>query len=671
MTGLKKAALAVSSVLGCFMLMNAAFGEPLLQEGKKSVYQRAVSHPNAVLYSTQDARQAIGKPRTFTSYYLFAKTPKMVQVGVSAEKPDGWLKVEDITEWPQAITMVFTDQMGRDPVLFFKDHEAVVKACESESIQKYMGQYVQLFANKARIPDNSPVIAAEPMGKEGQVSKNRFYLLPVTNIDTQFKESGTQLLEVASIDPGKGPASAKEGSERREGAPNNNTQPVPDKFKTGITFVIDTTISMKPYIDQSVEVVKKIFDELQKSPAKNDVEIAVVAFRSNMQKSPGIGYTTKVISDFKGINQRQDLERLLRQVKEATVSTHAFDEDSYAGVKDAVDQLSWNKFNSRVILLLTDAGPLKEGDPTSRTGMSAEGLADYLREHNIYLTALHIKAPSGKKDHDYAEKAYRELSKMSNNRSSYIDVKVKSHEEGAKQFEAVSRMLASTYRNVVESTNNGRILDKPKQEEKKGASPEERAKQIAELTGYAMQLQFAGAKNRTEAPQVVKAWIADSDLAALEQNPNDAPIPAVYPAVLLTKTQLSLLRKQLKSIIETAEEAFLLDTENFNFYEQLISAAAQMSRDPTKFNADPKANLAQKGVLLEVLDGLPYKSRVIGLKKEDWVNMSTGEQQEFIKRLKGLIARYDEYDKDSANWEGFGSQNSNEWVYRVPLTMLP
>ncbi|MBQ7608742.1 MAG: VWA domain-containing protein, partial [Desulfovibrionaceae bacterium] len=135
--------------------------------------------------------------------------------------------------------------------------------------------------------------------------------------------------------------------------------------------------------------------------------------------------------------------------------------------------------------------------------------------------------------------------------------------------------------------------------------------------------------------------------------------------------QLSQLRRQLKTIIATAEEAFLQDSENFNFYEQLISAAAQMSRDPSSFSSDPKANLAQKGVLLEVLDGLPYKSRILGLTQDDWTNMSTGEKEEFIKRLKGLVRRYEEYDRDNSHWEGFGSANPNEWVYRVPLSMLP
>ena len=96
-----------------------------------------------------------------------------------------------------------------------------------------------------------------------------------------------------------------------------------------------------------------------------------------------------------------------------------------------------------------------------------------------------------------------------------------------------------------------------------------------------------------------------------------------------------------------------------------------MSSDPTSMASDPNANLAQKGVLLEVLDGLPYKSRVLGLRQEDWTNMSTGEQTDFIRRLKYLIRRYEEFDKDSKHWEGFGSDNHNEWVYRVPLDVLP
>ena len=76
-------------------------------------------------------------------------------------------------------------------------------------------------------------------------------------------------------------------------------------------------------------------------------------------------------------------------------------------------------------------------------------------------------------------------------------------------------------------------------------------------------------------------------------------------------------------------------------------------------------------MLDEVLEGLPYKSQVLRFKRDDWSNMSVGQQREFIKRLKGLIALYDEYDSDTKHWESFGTKDPNEWVYRVPLSVLP
>ncbi len=636
--------------------------QPLTQEGKKTVFQRVVSHPGARLYSDAAATNAVSTPRTFTSYYVYEKSGDMLRVGVSTTQSDGWLKNTESTPWPQAITMVFTDQMGRQPVLFFRDHASLQQLCTAPSIKDMVEQYVTLFNTPgAHMPADLPVIASEPTAKDGQVAQKDFYLLPVMAMDEQFKDSGTQLLEVACIDPGI--------SEKKDDPSKNEKN---KNMVVGIAFVIDTTISMKPYIDQTRNVIRSVFDKLQSSTVKDNVAFAVVAFRSNLEKSPGIEYTTKVISDFTTVSDRAALEDLLTQLEECRVSTHAFTEDSLAGVKEAADSLSWDKVNGKLMLMVTDAGPLAGSDPTSATHMTPEGMADYLRAKNIYLTVMHIKTPVGSKDHAYAEKSYRALSMLDNNRSSYIPIAAPTPQRGAKVFRSVSERTADTYAKLAENQFKGLQAQKPKtQDIPQNASPEDQAEHLAETIGYAMQLQFAGDSKGTRAPQVVKAWIADSDLSALEEHPNDAPIPVVYPAVLLTKLQLSQLRKQLKLIIETAEEAFLQDSEKFNFYEQLISAAAQMSRDPSLFNQDPNANLAQKGILLEVLDGLPYKSQVLRLRQEDWSNMSTGQQQEFIKRLKGLVRRYEEYDKDNTHWEGFGSANKNEWVYRVPLNMLP
>ncbi|MBQ9406663.1 MAG: VWA domain-containing protein [Desulfovibrio sp.] len=685
------------ALLACLPSLALA-DQPLLQEGKRTVFQRVVSHPGATLYADPQGQISAGKPRTFTCYYVFARQNDMLRVGVSSTQAQGWLKASEATEWPQAITLTFTKQMGRHPVLFFRDHKSLEDVCAAESIKPLVEEYVALFATKnPRLPQNSPVIACEPFGKEGEVAEKDFYLLPVLKMDAQFKEGGTQLLQVACLDPGL-PAMKNTAPERAQKA-----GPQSDGMTTGIVFVVDTTISMKAYIEQTKEIIRRIYDKLQHSTAKEKIALAVLGFRSNTNLRKNIDYNTRIVSDFAFVHERASLEKLLDQLDECKESTHDFNEDSLAGVKDAVDTLSWNRVDAKIILLVTDAGPLT--DKTSRTaeapqaeqaadmhfphdkrnrqelasrrediveGMSPEGMADYLRMHGIFLTAIHVKSPKGKKNHAYAEKSYRELSRLSNNRSSYIPIEASTDAEGAAHFKNVGDIVADSFCKIAEKQLAGGGAVKPKvHDAPRNASPEDLARHFAEVSGYAMQLRFVGDKKATRAPQVVNAWIADADLVSLEEHPQDAPVPAVEPAVLLTKMQLSELRKQLKNIILTAEEAFLQDSENFNFYEQLISAAAQMSRDPTAFNSDPKANLAQKGVLLEVLDGLPYKSRILGLQQEDWTNMSTGEKNEFIKRLKQLVREYERYDRDNTHWESFGSPNANEWVYRVPLKMLP
>lgn len=630
--------------------------QPLLQEGKRTVYQRVVSHPGATMYADESAGQEIGKPLTFTSFYVYEDKGDMLRVGRSASESDGWLKKSDVTVWPQAITMVFAKQMGRSPALFYRDHNTLVELCEADNIAGKVADYEKKFESGAK---DSPVIAMEPGEKEGTISQKSFYLLPVLNMDDQFKEGGTQLIEVACIDPGNsdGRKPDKAGGK---------------KMTTGIVFVLDTTKSMGAYVEKSKDIVRKTLSELKSSPAKDNVKFAVVAFRRNPSLAPKTQYNTKIISDFMSADESDKMERALKGAAETSESTGpGWDEDSLAGVQEAIESLSWDGIDSRAMLLVTDAGPLAPDDPAGSTGMTPEAMAGLLKSKNIYMTVAHVKSPGGKEDHPYAEKSYRELALMGNGRSSYIPIDAPNPVAGANSFDKVGTIIAEKYRQITEMTAKGEQARKPEEQDlPESASPEEKAKQMAEAIGYAMQLQFKGDQNQTTAPHVVSAWMADADLRNLEANPDNAPVPVAWPAVLLTKSQLSQLRKQVGLIIQNAEEAFLSGNENFNFYEQLISAAAKMSSDPTAFNKDPNANLAQKGVLLEVLDGLPYKSQILRMQQEDWTNMSTGEQQEFIKRLKGLLKLYDKLD-GSDNWEGFGSQKSNEWVTRVPLSQLP
>ena len=631
---------------------------PLLQEGKKTLYQRVVTHPGAKLFagSEQGAAVVTDQLKTFTSLYVYGRQNGRIEVGAASDKADGWIDEKSATVWPQAITMLLTDRMGRDPVLFFKEHAGLEQTCQAQNIKEVTQRYLQQLSGNQALPADFPVLATEPV--DSAVSEKNFYLLPVLNIDRKYSGLGLSLIEVASINPGT----------PEEKAQNQAPLPAAADFRTGFAFVIDTTISMKPYIDQTLALIRSLYDELEKSPHGDKMAFAVVAFRSNMERSPGIEYTAKVICDFKTVKQRAELEKALSGVTEATVSTHDINEDSFAGVKEAADSLSWKDYGSRVMLLVTDAGPLGAGDPTSHTGLSPEALADYLKTNRIYLSALHVKAPSGAKNHAYAEAAYKELSRQADNQVSYIPLNAETPAKGAAAFDSVGHQLATSYARMVTATAEGKFLPAPQAPQKKNLTPEEIADRIAASTGYAMQLQFLGTLKQRTAPEVVKAWIADADLGKLEQG-GGAPVYAARPAVLLTKGQLSRLRQQLKVILKGAEDAFL--NGNTNLFEQIRSAAAALSSDPNAFSLQPGQNLAESGMLEEILSDLPYKSRITGMTDKTWADMSTGQRDKFMRDLKGLIARYDEYDRDATHWESFGSKNPDDWVYRVPLNMLP
>ncbi|MDE7371071.1 MAG: VWA domain-containing protein [Desulfovibrio sp.] len=639
--------------------------QPLLQEGKKSVFQRVVTHPGAKLYAGPEAGAAAVRESipTFTALYIYDRQGDRLQVGAGSDKADGWIDKALVTEWPQAITMVLTDRTGREPVLFFRNHDGLEQACRADDLKGLLAGYRKELASGKELPADYPVIATEPAASA--VAEKNFYLLPVLSIDDQFYgQHGPRLIEVASIDPGIGEA----GAEANAGG--GAKSPAAADFRTGFAFVIDTTISMKPYIDETLRLVQGLYDELEKSPYADKMAFAVVAFRSSTKRTPGLGYTAKIICDFTSVKDRKRLEEALKQVDEATVSSHGINEDAFAGVKAAVDGLSWQDYGSRVMLMITDAGPLGAGDPDSSTGFSPEGLADYLKTNRIYLTALHVKNPRTAQNQPYAAEAYRTLTRQSDNQASYIPIDAATPAKGAKAFESAARVLAQSYGKVLAATAEGKLLAPSRISAPKAKlSPEEEARRIAESTGYAMQLQFFGNRKGSTAPQVVDAWIADADLAKLAANPGDAPVLAVEPAVLLTKGQLSNLYKQLKLLLAGSEQAFL--NGDADLFGQILSAAAQMSRDPNQFSLHPDRNLAENGLLDEVLADLPYKSVIGSMTRKDWEDMSTGQRDAFVRRIKGLLARYEAYDKDASHWESFGATNPNDRVYRVPLSMLP
>ncbi|MBQ4132462.1 MAG: VWA domain-containing protein [Desulfovibrionaceae bacterium] len=644
---------------------------PLLMEGKKTLFQRVIVYPEARSFAAPGSGE--GEPvKPFSVFYVYERKDAggegWVKVSPSTRGEKlFWVPAAGTAPWNQALTLLFSERVNRDPVLFFNSANSLEQAGASADVGaelKNLARQFKIYTEQGESPADFPVLAAEPEGDQGAVARSRFYIMPIFDWTDPFE--GVKFLQVASIDPGNAEGASGSGGAAAEGGSAGEGEVADaEALKTGIAFVIDTTISMRPYIEQSLQVVRSIYDAAAKAGVNDKLGIAVVAFRSSLEASPGIEYDTKIVSQFKQVRERQELEKALSEVREANVSTHAFNEDSYGGLLAAIEKLDWSGYQSRVIMLISDAGPLEAGDQYATTRMGAEEVADLARAKGIKIVAVHVKTPGGKNNHNYAAGEYQRLTRLPDSgETSYVGINAASSDSGRRAFSAFAGSMGEVFVDLVRRTAENSKLTPPKARPKD--DPAEQGRWIAENLGYSMQLEYLGEKNKVRAPQVVNSWIADMDLARLAENYNT---PSVEVAVLLSKAQLNALQQQLRIIVDNAERTKKTDSKDF--FQSILSASAQMSRDPGMFALKPGQNLQQLGVLGEFLDDLPYKSQVLSMTEEDWYNMPVGQQTAFINRLKSRIARYDEYEKDRDNWESFGAENSDDWLYRVPLNMLP
>ncbi|WP_338522089.1 serine/threonine-protein kinase [Pseudomonas batumici] len=614
---------------------------PLLMAGKKTLFQRVLSKPGASFSSEPGAKPDKPLPAFSVLYVYQRKTVDgsiWLRVGAASDgRSEGWLPQDAVSDWKQSLVLKFTERSGRAPVMFLRDASDIDKLLANPSAAK------NLLLNAQKNPqDDQRVLALEPAASA--VPQNQFYLLPIFDSRESLDENGqpVQLLNVASIDPGSTPKALGNGAAPAVSA---------DTFRTAIVLVVDTTESMQPYIDQVRDVVHELQSQIAQRGELDSVSFGLVGFRNNVQKTPGLEYLTKTMVT---LDQGRDPERFLelaRQVKASTISSHSFNEDSFAGVMQAVDGMDWSGYGGRLILLVTDAGSLRKNDPYSSTRMNEAEIRQAALGKQIKIYALHLRTDAGKKNHAFAEQQYRTLTADANPQIGDLYIPVQGgdvHKLGERVGE-----IGSVFANLVHQVRSNQTQAVPLL----AASPSLADKSAA--IGYAMQMDFLGHKAASQAPQLVSAWTADRDLT----NP---ALPAFQVCVMLTKLQLNELQQSLKLIVDAARKT---QTSPKDFFQEIASASAYMSRDPQALRKG--GNLADGGILGEYLEGLPYRSKSLNMTQDLWLSLSVAEQEDFIDELDSKIRLYETFHNDVANWVRFGDAEPGDALYRVPLSTLP
>lgn len=621
---------------------------PLLMPGKKTLFQRVLSKPGASFSSEPGATPGQAVP-AFSVLYVYQRKNldgrSWLRLGAASDgRSAGWLPAEQVSDWKQSLVLKFTERSGRAPVMFVRQASELERLLADPAAAKNL-----LLRAQKNPQDEQQVLALEP--NASAVPQEQFYLLPIFDSKESFDENGqsVQLLNVASIDPGNSPQSISDSSGKR--LPVSTAPAAGDAFRTAVVLVVDTSVSMQPYIDQVRDVVHELQGKIAARGELDSVSFGLVGFRNNTSKTPGLEYVTKTLVTLDQGRDPQRFQELVSQVKATSVSSHSFNEDAFAGVMQAVEGMDWKGYGGRLILLVSDAGALRKNDPYSRTQMNEAEVRQAALGKQIKIYALHLRTDAGKKNHAQAETQYRVLTADANPKIGDLYIPVPGGDVG--KFGARVDEIGTVFADLVHQVRSNQSQAVPSL----AAAPSIAEKSAA--IGYAMHMDFLGRKSASQAPQLVSAWTADRDLT----NP---ALPAFQVCVMLTKLQLNDLQQSLKLIVDAARKT---QTSPKDFFQEIASASAYMSRDPSALRKG--GNLADGGVLGEYLEGLPYRSKSLNMTQDLWLSLSVAEQEDFIDELDSKIRLYETFHNDLANWVRFGDAEPGDALYRVPLSTLP
>lgn len=645
---------------------------PLLMENKKNLYQRILTMPEAALYpqAKHIQRNAVQLP-VFSVYYVYTRindeyNEKWVQVGLDRRgNKVGWIKENKTLDWSQRLTLTFRDlDDGQDRALLFKDKASAEALAANSNLNQYQKIYNAAVDGKALA--NSPVVAIQPAEKID--IRDNFYLIPIHSYEEIFlKDSTARLLEVSSIPLREEIKKITTNSESNKvvSTPFETTENIDenDTYAAGITFVIDSTLSMQPYIDRTRKAVRKIFDDINKADLLGNVNFGLVAYRDNVNVAPNVEYVTR---QYVNLKQGEKSIKFMKQVAglEATEwSTKGFIEDGYAGVYEAIKGMDWSPFAARYIVLITDAGSREANDPLSKTGLDVNKLRKIAQEKNIAIFVMHLLTPAGKINHKDAETQYKALSDYPGIGSFYYGVPTGNLNEFGKVIEGLSSQITAQVGQMKKGTKKDVLV---KADPGKAQMQDLTSK--VERLGYALRMRYLQNKQGESAPDVFKAWLIDKDFKDPEKRTVDV-------RVLLTRNQLSDLHIILKQVLDTAEKGVISPK---NFLNELKSLAATTSRTPellggtTATTAGEGQSLAEMGFMREYIDGLPYTGEVMNLSLDEWESWSVKRQISFLQRLEDKINYYQTLHHNVDQWVSLkdGSIDGDS-VFPVPLEMLP
>ncbi len=670
--------------------LQAAERKPVSIEEGSPLSLRVLARPQAKLYKDASENTAIdGQIPVFKPYFVYTRPggearetgTGWYEVGTDEKGTiAGWMKSSDVFEWKQAMCLAFSHPQGRKSVLMFEEEESL-DALLKETIEKRTQDVNTLYAaiNDAAttpLPADFPIISVEP--KLAIDITKQFYLLPILEHKKIQMESyeGRKLLlaAVSGKEDAKRDKSAdiRKNDEALKAATTTESDVAVQKkeIKFDIVWVMDTTRSMQPYIEEVRNTLEAMSKSLaEKKEVAERIHFGLVAYRDS-EEIKDIGYLTKNFTP-----ELQSLDTFvttLKEVKETTTDSVDVHEDMFAGVKTAIEKSAWREGALRIIILVGDAPSHESGHKWNSTKLDEKTLRTLASENNVTIFGIHVKPKIRKKYNKLAEKQFKELAtnkgtdsavllqvpsgdrlnfvKLSN---TYVTEIAKVLETALNESKAASGSQTAVPPAPVATTATPDATEVTSSEGKSAAEQIQKSLQAGMVT-------WLGRATETQAPNDIEAWVTDKDLT-------DASIQSLDVRLLISKRQLDSLAVMLNEIIEAGAEAQMGSGDFFTSLQSVSAAAAR--------NADQLAkakSLQESGLVPAFLQGLPYESQIMTMSSELWESLGPDEQDQFIESLRGKVAAYQSIHSTPDQWVALNQgDGADDYVTPIPLELLP
>ncbi len=677
---------------------------PVKIEGKKLLPLRVLARPFSNIYTEKSAESAIAQSDVPALQPLYVYTKPSAEdteleagwyeVGSNTQgKVLGWMQAKDVFEWKQTMCLVYTHPEGRKPVLMFDSKATIKKIIESDTkVREADVSKLYKAIDDQNISKNFVVKSVEP--KRAVDIQKEFYLLPILDFEAvDFGNREARIIKLAAVTNAK--AGARDESDIRnsktylDDAVASGTVISKEKLKDlsiDIVWVFDTTVSMRPYIKDTLDVIT---EASKKMVGDEDSHIKLMfgawGYRDSVKDIPKIGYNTNNYTP--ELVDIKEFVNVLENVKVTPIDSVDYPEDMFSGISEAMEKTAWSEKGIKLIILVGDAPSHKVGHKWNLSGQNEETLRALADDSGVYVASIHLKNPKAKRFHALAETQYRTLAinpGSTDSDSAFVEISTTDkiafkNEVNILTGEFISQ-IQKLRKNVEQGSKNVEQGSKSKEQssEAKGelafsndaydianiedtnTSTDASSKKIASRMFRAAMVQWIGSETEAKAPNDIVAWSIDKDLI-------DSDISSMEVRILINKRQLDSLATVLQSIMKAG---FTGQIAGEDFFTSLQAATATIARDPNMVKQAKR--MADTGLIPEFLEGLPYQSQLMAITNELWSSWSADEQNEFINVLDAKVEAYKKIHNTPEGWIPLNKGDDvDDYVYPLSLDLLP